>query len=194
MPNIFLILSSIVGLLTPIIGIRSILKGEFKPQRTTRFILLILTSIFVASLYAQGDKSSIYLALLQWGGGVAIFVLSLKYGVGGKDKLDFVVLGLAILAVVIWKVTDNPTLALYMSLLADFIGILPTLIKSYKSPETEDPKFYFSDVLAGLFSILALKTFAFSELVFPAYIFFINLLCVVLILLGRRSNLKNKNL
>lgn len=193
MPNIFLILSSVIGLLSPIIGIRSILKGEFKPQRTTRLILLILTSIFVASLYAQGDKSSIYLALLQWCGSIAIFVLSLKYGVGGKDKIDYVVLGLAVLAIVIWKITDNPTLALYMSILADFIGILPTLIKSYKSPESEDPKFYFSDVLAGFFSVLALKTFAFSELAFPAYIFFINLLCVALILFGRRFNLKKEN-
>jgi hypothetical protein len=100
-----------------------------------------------------------------------MFILSLKYGVGGKDKLDFIVLGLAILAICIWKITDNPTLALYMSLLADFIGFSPTLLKSYKFPETEDPKYYLSDVFVGLFSILSLQSIVFSELVFPLYIF-----------------------
>jgi hypothetical protein len=190
MQNIFLILSTIIGLLTPIIGIRSILKGEFKPQRITRFIFLILTSIFVASLFAQGNQTAIYLAVLQWTGSLAVFILSIKFGVGGTDKSDMAVLFLALTAIVIWKVTDNPALALYMSLFADFIGILPTLIKSFFQPQTEDPKFYFSDVLAGLFSLLAIRSLVFADIVFPAYIFLINFICVILIFAGRKFKIK----
>ena len=190
MQNTFLILSTIIGLLTPIIGIRSILKGEFKPQRITRFIFLILTSIFVASLFAQNNQTAIYLAVLQWTGSLAVFILSIKFGVGGTDKSDIAVLFLALTAIVIWKVTDNPALALYMSLFADFIGILPTLIKSFFQPETEDPKLYFSDVLAGLFSLLAIRSLVFADIVFPAYIFLINLVCVILIFAGRKFKVK----
>lgn len=192
MQNTFLIISTLIGFLTPIIGIRSILKGEFKPQRITRFILLIISSIFVASLFAQNNQTAIYLALLQLAGSLAIFILSIKFGVGGTDKSDFIVLFLAISAIVIWRITDNPALALYMSLFADFIGISPTLIKSFRSPETEDPKFYFSDVLAGLFSLLAVKSLVVSELVFPTYIFLINLTCVILIFAGRKFQIKTK--
>ena len=190
MQNTFLIISTIFGLLAPIVGIRSILKGEFKPQRITRFIFLILTSIFVTSLFAQGNQAAIYLAILQWTGSVVIFILSIKYGIGGKDKSDFAVLFLALLAIAIWKITDNPLLGLYMSLLADFVGIAPTLVKSFYKPETEDPKFYFFDVLAAFFSLLAIQSLVFSQIVFPLYILFINLVCVILIFIGRKFKVK----
>jgi hypothetical protein len=64
MREVFLTLSVLVGLATPLIGIYSIFKGEYKPQRITRLIFLIITLIFVFSLISQNDKSGIFLALL----------------------------------------------------------------------------------------------------------------------------------
>jgi hypothetical protein len=183
--DIFLVISIVVGLVTPLIGIRSIFKGEYKPQRTTRVIFLLLLFISVASLLAQKDRVAIVLAVLQWLTSLIIFVLSFKYGVGGFEKKDIVVFFMAMITLIIWKTTSNPALALYMSILTDFIGLSPTLIKAYKQPYTEDPKFYASDTMSGFFNLIAVKNYQLNALAFPGYIFLINLFCFLLVM-GRR--------
>lgn len=188
--QIFLIVSIVVGLISPLIGIYSILKGIYKPQRMTRVIFLIITFLSFATLLAQGDRIAVALAFTQFIGSMIIFLLSFKFGMGGYSRFDVIVLSGAIITLLIWKTTENPTLALYASIATDFIGLLPTIIKTYKKPHTEDPRFYLSDTLASLFSILALKTYLLQDVAYPVYIFIANGLLIIIILL-RRKNLQS---
>ena len=194
--TIFITLSLIFGLITPIIGITSIFKGVYKPQRMTKFIYLIISVVIIASMVFSNDTSAIYLALVQGLATLGIFTLSLKYGVGGVGKLDLGVLVLALLAIVGWKTTNNPFVGLYLSVFADAVGIIPTLPKIYKDPHSEEPFYYISDIVSGFFSCLALVSVnEFGNIeknLFPVYILLLNLV-VFLIITIRRKALKNKN-
>lgn len=184
--QIFLYVSIFLGFITPIIGVRSILKGEYKPQRITRLLLFIVTAIFVGTLFSQGDRIGLFLAIPSFIGSTAIFILSIKYGVGGRSKMDIITLIGALFSLVVWKVTDNPTLGLYASILTDFIGFSPTLVKSYKEPYTESYLFYGCDLVASFFNLLALKSYLMMDLAFPLYIFLVNFTITVIILIRRR--------
>ncbi|GAB4163102.1 MAG: hypothetical protein Fur003_5870 [Candidatus Dojkabacteria bacterium] len=184
MKELFGILSIIVGFITYIIGVRSVLKGEFKPQRMTRFLYALIGLIFFASLVVQ-NRGGVLLALAQAIGGVVLFILSIKFGVGGKSKSDLIVLTGALISLLMWKLTSNATLALILSIITDLIAFWPTVRKIWQSPETEEWKFYCSDILAGALSILSLKSFAFPGIIYPLYIFLINLFATSLILLRR---------
>ena len=59
-------------------------------------------------------------------------------------KLDYICLALAVLALILWKITNNPLLAIIFSILADFFAALPLIIKIYKFPETETISAYFT--------------------------------------------------
>lgn len=185
--QIFLYVSIFLGFITPIIGVRSILKGEYKPQRITRLLLFIVTAIFVATLFSQGDRIGLFLAIPSFIGSTAIFILSIKYGVGGRSKMDIITLFGALVSLIVWKVTDNPTLGLYASILTDFIGFSPTLVKSFKEPFTESYLFYGCDVFASFFNLIALRSYLLMDLAFPMYIFLINLSVTLLILIRRKS-------
>jgi len=191
MNQIFLIISIIAGFVSPIIGVTCVLKGNFRPQRMTRFLIFLVSLLFVGTLYAQGDGNSIYLASAQLLGSTALFYLSLKRGMGGNTKFDWVVFTMAICSLVVWQTTNNPLLGLIMSIVTDFIAFVPTLIKTWKYPETEEWKFYMSDVVASLFSILSISTFLLSNMVFPVYILLINTVSVVMIL-GRKGYFERK--
>jgi len=82
--------------------------------------------------------------------------------------------------------TKNSVIALYFAILADFTGMVPALIKTYKFPHTEIYAFYLIDVFSALFSILAVQNWSITELSYPLYIFVINLLMVAIILTSRR--------
>jgi hypothetical protein len=101
MKNLFLILSVAIACISPIIGIRSILKGKFKPQRMTRFLLFLVSLLFIGTLLAQGDRNAIYVILVIGLGNLIIFLLSIKNGMGGTTKFDILVLSMAIVTLTI---------------------------------------------------------------------------------------------
>jgi len=182
MKQYFIIISSLLALISPLVYSQAILKAKAKPHRTTRLVLLLITSLTTASLLAQKDQVAVYLAAVSAFQSIIIFILSLKWGMGGWAKTDIICLIIAILGILLWKTTNNPTLALYSAIAADFTGMAPAIIKTYKFPETEVWTFFFLDTIAAGFSILALKSFSLQESSYPIYIMLINFTMVLLII------------
>ena len=158
MPNIFILISVVLALISPIVYSVAILKGEAKPHRTTRFVLLLITSLTTASLFVQGNRVAIYLAGVSTLQSIIVFILSIKRGMGGWSKSDISCLVFALIGIIFWQITKNPAIALYFAIGADFIGMIPAIIKTYHFPETEIWSFFALDVFAAIFSLLALKT------------------------------------
>lgn len=179
-------LSIIFGLITPIIAIRSIFKGEYKPQRITRLIFLILSLLFVGTLSELENGIAIALAFVGTFANIIIFTLSLKYGMGGYSREDILVFVLAMISLLVWKTTNNPALGLMFSLLTDFLGLLPTIVKSYKQPYTEAPLFYLSDTIAAFFSFIAVGSLVLTDIAYPMYLLLANGGLLALLVLRRR--------
>ena len=193
MKNLFLILSVAIACISPIIGIRSILKGKFKPQRMTRFLLFLVSLLFIGTLLAQGDRNAIYVILVIGLGNLIIFLLSIKNGMGGTTKFDILVLSMAIVTLTIWKVSNNPVLGLVMSIVANFIAFWPTIIKAWHLPGTEEWRIYAFYVLSSIFTILSISNFTFGKVVSPVYVIFMNGFLTLMIVL-RKKILKNNKI
>lgn len=186
MKELSIAISTILALISPLVYTKAILKGEAKPHRTTRLVLLIITSLATISLFAQNDTVAIWLAGVSTVQSILIFSLSIRYGMGGWSKMDIFCLMIALSGIILWQTTKDPSLALYASILADFVGMVPALIKTFRFPETEIWTFYALDVMAGFFSLLAVKSFALQQFVYPLYIILINL-CMVALALRRKK-------
>jgi len=181
MPSVFIVISSLLALISPIVYSIAIFKGEAKPHRTTRLVLLLITSLTTASLFAQKNQVAIYLAGVSTIQSIMIFTLSLKRGMGGWSKTDMLCLFIALIGIALWRITENPVVALYCAIGADFAGMIPALIKTSKFPKTEVWTFYLLDVFAAFFILLALETWTLQEYSYPIYIMLINLEMVILI-------------
>lgn len=186
MEKVFFYLSIIQGLIGQGIGIYSIFKGVYKPQRMTRFLYFLMSIIFIGTLIAQKSWDALGFALAQNLGGFFIFLLSFKYGMGGFNKSDIIVLVGTFISGTIWLVTKNPTYALLFGIITDLIAFIPTFLKTWVLPYTEDWKFYASDVLASSFSGLSLTRFTIGDLAYPVYIFILNLSVTLLIVIRRK--------
>ena len=79
MANLFILISIILALISPLIYAKAILRGEAKPHRTTRLVLLIITTLSTASLYFSDDRVAVYLAGVSMIQSIIVFILSLKY-------------------------------------------------------------------------------------------------------------------
>ena len=182
MPSTPIIISSVLALISPVVYSLAILRGNAKPHRTTRLVLLIITSLTTASLFAQGNRVAIYLAGVSTIQSIVVFILSIRYGMGGWAKSDIICLVFALIGISLWQITKNPVIALYFAISADFLGMIPALIKTFRFPKTEIWLFYGIDTLASIFILLALKSWTLQEFSYPIYIMLINLLMVFLII------------
>ena len=192
MSSIFIIISSLLALISPLIYARAIFKGKAKPHRTTRLVLLLITSLATASLLAQHNTVAIWLAGVSTLQSIFIFILSIKRGMGGWAKIDVFCLIIALSGIVLWQTTKEPSLALYASIAADFTGMIPALIKTYRYPQTEIWAFYLLDVFAALFNIFAIKIWTVQQFSYPLYLVIINFAMVILVI--RPTILKNYKL
>lgn len=182
MQNIFILISSILALISPIVYARAILKGEARPHRTTRLVLLIITALTTASLFAQHNSVAVWLAGVSTFQSIIIFALSLKWGMGGYSKSDIICLIIAFVGIILWQITKIPVVALYFAISADFMGMVPAIIKTYKFPHTEVYLFFLLDVFAGIFSLMAIRQWTVAEVSYPVYILLINLIMVLIII------------
>lgn len=180
MQAILLTLSTIFALIAPISYIVSIIHGTSKPHRMTRFILFfVLTLNFISILAAQGNTGAKLFAGITFVQGVAIFLLSLWRGMGGASPFDFVCLFIAAIGIVGWKVTGNPVLGIWFSILADFSAYLPAFIKTWHHPHTESPWFYVTSSVAALLGLFAYNLD--NSSIFQIYIALCSLIMVGLI-------------
>jgi len=180
-----IIISILLIIFATLINVISILRGKTKPHRTTFFIFIVINVIAFASLFAQHDRVAIYLALLNGISASLIFLLSLKYGMGGWAPLDIACLIIALAGIALWKFTSNPVLALYSSIFANFVCLVPTLTKIYHHPETEIWEFWFITLVSFLLNLFAIKTWTFNAVIFPLYLAAANAITILLILRPR---------
>jgi hypothetical protein len=179
----------IVAVLLPVISsgvyIYSIVMGNTRPQRMTRLLLLAITAISYGALVAHGDTSGVWLALVSFIQAGVIWLLALKYGIGGADKLDILCLVLCMVGVVYWVLSGQSLAGLVASIVADCIAVIPALRKTIRLPHTELTLFYALDALAAAL-VLAVGPYTWQASMFPGYLLVINMAFVFAIRKGRR--------
>lgn len=174
MRNILIILSSVLVMISPMFYIHSMLTGVTQPHRTTRFVLLVITVLATASLWGERGTAAFWLAFVSAIQGLVTFVIGFRKGVGGWAPLDITCLVIAMCGIVVWQLSDRAMVVLIASLVADFVGCVPTIVKTYRMPRSEDWRFYAIDTLAALCSLLAVTSLSVMAVAFPFYLVFIN--------------------
>jgi hypothetical protein len=131
----------------------NVLTKKIKPHPYTWFIWSIVSMV---TLFAQ----------IQKGGGLAviptaaaeiftiiIFILSIKYGFKDIDKRDNIFLVIALLGLIPWAITKDPTISVIVVVCIDLVAFIPTLIKTYRQPESESSILFIANVLRHVITL-----------------------------------------
>ncbi len=94
---------------------------------------------------------------------------------------------LSLLALILLITTNQPSLALVSSVLADFFAALPTLLKSYKHPNTETTAAYALEIISSGVTLLTVHSWIFANYFFAAYILFMNALFTLLLVFSPKK-------
>ena len=168
----------VVALLLNFIGyvpyIRDILHEKVKPHRITWGIWTILTTIAALNQVLNGGGySSLFFISTAFLVGI-VFILSLRFGMGGASKIDLTSLLLALLLLAYWITVHETRISTVLAVTIDAIGAIPTLVKTYQHPETETYIQWSLAGIAGLLTMLAVPRFDWVLIIYPLYVVLMN--------------------
>lgn len=152
------------------VGAKAIVTNRYRPSIYSRAIWLLLAlNSFASVLALKTAFPTILLAGLVLLGSLVIFLLSIKKSKKEFGQAEFISSILLILSLAIWIFTQLPLLNLTISLLAHFIGGIPTYKKVLKNPKDEDIPFWLFFFIGSLLTLLSTDTMIFSNYLYPLY-------------------------
>lgn len=139
--------------------LRDAFHERVKPHPYTWLVWTIVTGI---TFFGQLEKGAGIGALPTGVSGVltfVIFIFSLKYGFKYVAKSDTIFLVAALLGLIPWFITKDPTLSVVVAVSIDLIAFVPTIRKTWGHPKTETPILYGANVLKHTLTLLSLQSY-----------------------------------
>lgn len=170
----------IVGALVQLAGIlsymRETLRGATKPNKVTWLMWSVAPLIATFAAISDGVSWSVIPVFMAGFGPLLVFIVSFvnKKSYWKLETFDYLCGFCSVLALVLWAITKEPVIAIIFAIASDGFATVPTLIKSWKFPETETADAYTTGLFNALTSFAAIKIWSFSSYAFPAYLVIIN--------------------
>lgn len=164
-------------------------RGRTKPNRVTWFLWgFIPLIIFFAQMSQDVGLSLVYTFIIA-AGPLLVFSASFlnKQAYWKIGRFDIICGATAVLALILWLVSGDGMTAIVLSLLADFMAALPTIVKAYRFPETETPTAYFAGIISSVLTLLTISNWNFATYILPLYIL---VMCAVFYVLIKFPSLR----
>lgn len=88
-----------------------------------------------------------------------IFLFSLKYGFKNITKTDTLFFACALLGIIPWILTHDPTLSVVIAVTIDVIAFVPTIRKTWLHPRTETPILFGTNVVRHILALFSLQAY-----------------------------------
>jgi hypothetical protein len=159
----FAIIAAILAFVGNISYLKDVLKGRVHPHPYTWFIWSIVSMTTFFGGLAKGAGIGALPTGIAEGFTIIIFLFSLKYLFKGKAGhiriIDNYFLAIALLGLIPWALTKDPTVSVIIVVLIDIIAFIPTLRKTWSSPKTEQPLLYEMNVARHVLTLFSLGAY-----------------------------------
>ncbi len=176
-PEYFIFVSVALNLIGISFYIRSILRGETKPNLISWFMWMIAPFLGVFFQLKSGATFSV-LPIFMAGFDpllvilVALFVKNVFWKINTFD----IVCGIfSFFALILYVITHNLALSICFAILSDALAFIPTFIKGWKFPEFESVQAYSWCIASNIIGLLVIKEWNFTTYSFGLYLIVFNI-------------------
>jgi len=181
------LLGACISLAFSVLYCKDVIKAKVKPNKVTWLMWSVAPLIATVAALSKGVTWAVVPVFMAGFSPLLIFISSFinKKAYWKITRPDLSCGVLSCVALMIWYLTKNADYAIVFSILSDGLAALPTIIKSWKHPETENIFPYLGGLLSSCTVFFAITTWNFASLAFPVYVICVDAV-ILLMLLGRK--------
>lgn len=187
MPGIVTTIAVLLALIGNIPYLVRVIQGRVQPHPYTWFVWSIVSATtFFGQLVKGGGLGSIPTGVAE-AFTIIIFLASLRYGFRNIERRDTYFLAAALLGLIPWALTNDPTISVVVVVSIDVLAFIPTLAKAWKKPSTELPILFAMNVLRHALTLTLLSSFNVATALHSVAMIVTNSLMTAFILTRRRQ-------
>src|SRR3989338_8606671 len=194
LPEKIIFLSLFISLFGGFFYVKDVVSGRAKPNLVTWFFWSLAPLVGTFLQIKAGAGLSVLPVFLAGFVPLVIFFIALvnKNSYWKITSFDIFCGLFSFIALVLWVLTDKADISIIFAILSDTLAAIPTLIKSWKFPETETIIGYIPGILNNILGLLVIQSWNFSIYSFGIYFILLNSTLVVFIL--RKKIFSNKTI
>jgi len=180
LPENIIYLGIFLNLIGQVVYLKGIIEGRTKPNLVSWFIWMLAPFIGVFFQLKAGAGLSVLPVFMAGFGPLLVIIVSslVKNAYWKITTFDMICGAFSLVALVLYIFTHNLSVSIFFAILSDGLAAIPTLVKSWKFPETESASIYFFGIISNIFGLLIIKEWSFSIYSFGIYFIVLNLAIV----------------
>ncbi len=176
------IIASILAIFGNVPYLRDIIRRKIQPHPYTWLVWSIVSCIIFFGQVAKGAGIGALPTAASEVFTIIIFFFSLQHGFKNIKKIDTLFLIIALLGIIPWLLTNDPTISVIIAVSIDLVAFMPTIRKTFLHPETESPILYGTNVLRHILMLISLKAYNIATTLHSIAMITTNTIMTVLIL------------
>lgn len=161
--------------------IRAVLQKRVQPHPYTWLVGAFVSSVVLVAQLQQGAGVGAIPTATSELFTITIFILSLRYGFKNATRTDQLFLVAALLGLIPWFITRDPTLSVVIAVTVDIASFVPTIRKTWLYPKTESPLLYFSNIVRHVLALIALQAYTIATALHSVAMIILNIGMVLLV-------------
>ena len=187
--ELIVIVACILAFIGNVPYLLDVLKKKVQPHPYTWFVWTLVSGIVFFGQVVKGAGIGAVPTFVAEIFTLIIFLLSLKYGFKNIQKVDTYFFMFALLGIIPWILTKDPTISVIVAVSIDIIAFVPTLRKTWKYPSTETRLLYGMNVLRHVLTLFSLQTYNIATTLHSVTMIMSNTLMVYF--LSRKNKYRN---
>lgn len=167
--------------------LRDIVKKRVEPHPYTWLVWSVVSCIIFFGQVAKGAGVGAIPTAASEIFTVIIFFFSLQYGFRQVRKIDTIFLVIALLGIIPWVLTKDPTISVIIAVGIDLTAFIPTIRKTWATPRTETPLLYGMNVLRHILMLFSLEAYNLATMLHSIAMITTNTLMTVIIIRNKPS-------
>jgi hypothetical protein len=179
----FALLAAAIAFFGVVSYARDTWRGTTKPNRVSWFLWTLIPLIAFAAQLNEGVIYQSALTFVSGFGPAVVLAASFRdrQAYWRITKYDWLCGGLSLLALILWAITKTGAIAILLSIFADALAATPTVIKSYRHPDSESAGAFGLGIIAAVITLLTIQNWTFASYAFAAYLLFSDGIIFVLV-------------
>ncbi len=160
--------AAVLALLVYMPYLHALIKKKIQPHPYTWLLWSIVTGTTLAGQLVSGAGVGMLPTVVSEMMTVCIFVFALRFGFRHIVKVDNYYLAAALLGLIPWAITRNPTISVIIAVGIDLVAFAPTVRKTWHNPKSEAATLYAANTIKHIFGLLALQSYNIATALHPA--------------------------